>query len=196
MRRDAQHLSDIAHQIYDASIHPERWNQVVAAIAASFGCAKGLLLTPDLGPQHGGLAFPAGIDEADLQLWANHYIDKNVWAIGFQKRGLWREGRHPYTGDDIVPREEFLASPFYREFLSVQDIGFVCAGIIFAGSTDLPATSLAVFRGVNEPEFDQDDVLWMKLLGAGHVSRSLGLMIRLDTARVQNASLCWHRMIG
>lgn len=187
MRRDSQHLSDLAHQIYDASVHPEHWSQVVASIAASFGSAKGLMLTPHLGPQHGGLVFPAGIAEADLQLWASHYIDKNVWAIGMQKRGLWREG-HAWVGKDMLPRKDFLASPFYREFLSTQGIAFVCAGIVFAGSSDLPATALSIFRDIHEPDFDRDDIAWMKLL-VSHVSRSLGLMMRLDKALVQNASL-------
>ena len=187
MQRDTQHLSELVHQIYDASIHPERWNQVVAVIAASFGSTQAMLLTPNLGPQHGGLFFPAGIEESYLQLYASHYIDKNVWAIGMQKRGLWHEGQ-AYLGDEMVSREEFWASPFYREFLSVQNTETVCAGIVFAGSADFPATALSVFRGIADAPFDQDDVEWMKLL-TGHVSRSLGLMMRLDTARVQNASL-------
>lgn len=145
------------------------------------------MLTPNLGPQHGGLVFPAGIDEANLQLWASHYIDKNVWAIGMQKQGLWREG-HAWVSKDMLPRKEFLASPFYREFLSIQGIAFVCAGIVFAGSSDLPATALSVFRNIHEPDFDRDDIAWMKLL-VSHVSRSMGLMMRLDKALVQNASL-------
>lgn len=118
MQRDAQYLSELVHQIYDASIHPERWNQVVAAIAASFGCTQALLLTPNLGPQHGGLFSPAGLEESYLQLYASNYIDKNVWAIGMQKRELWHEGQ-AYLGDDMISRENFLTSPFYREFLSI-----------------------------------------------------------------------------
>ena len=145
------------------------------------------MLTPNVAPQHGGLVFPSGIDEASLQVWATRYIDKNVWAIGMEKRGLWREG-HAWVGEDMLPRKEFLASPFYREFLSTQGIAFVCAGIVFAGSSDLPATTLAVFRDLDDPNFDQDDIAWMKLL-VSHVSRSLGLMMRLDRALVQNASL-------
>lgn len=187
MRRDAQQLSELVHLIYDASAHPERWHHVVAVITASFGSTKGLMLTPNLGPQHGGLVFPAGIDEANLQLWASHYIDKNVWAIGMQKQGLWREG-HAWISKDMLPRKEFLASPFYREFLSIQGIAFVCAGIVFAGSSDLPATALSVFRDIHEPDFDRDDIAWMKLL-VSHVSRSMGLMMRLDKALVQNTSL-------
>ncbi|MBS0155800.1 MAG: helix-turn-helix transcriptional regulator [Nitrospira sp.] len=187
MRRDREQLSNLVHRIYEASAHPEQWHQVVASITSSFGAPKGLMLTPNVAPQHGGLVFPAGIDEAALQVWATRYIDKNVWAIGMEKRGLWREGQ-AWVSEDMLPRKEFLASPFYREFLSTQGIAFVCAGIVFAGSSDLPATTLAVFRDLHEPNFDRDDIAWMKLL-VSHVSRSLGLMMRLDRALVQNASL-------
>jgi DNA-binding CsgD family transcriptional regulator len=186
-KRDVKHLSDLAHQIYDASVHPKLWNGVVAAIAASFGSSKGLLFTPFLAPQHGGLIFPVGIDEAALQMWASSYIDQDIWAQRAQARGLWRQGA-VLLDHEMVPSEEFLASPFYREFLSTIGIGRVCTGIVFEGTPGLPATSLSIFRDAHEPAFDQADAQWMKLLAA-HVSRGLGLMQLLDTAKLQNTSL-------
>jgi len=186
-KRDAKHLSDLVHLIYDASVHPERWNGVVAAIAASFGTSKGLLFTPFLAPQHGGLLFPVGIDEGALQLWASSYIDQDIWAQRAQARGLMRDGA-VLLDHEIVPREEFLASPFYREFLGTIGIGRVCTAIVFEGTPGLPATSISIFRDACEPAFDQADAQWMKLL-ISHISRGLGLMQRLDTARLQNTSL-------
>ena len=186
-KRDAKYLSDLVHLIYDASVHPERWNGVVAAIAACFGTAKGLLFTPFLAPQHGGLIFPVGIDEAALQLWASSYIDKDIWAQRIQAKGLLRAGA-ALLDHDVVPREEFLASPFYQQFLSTLGIGRVCIGIVFEGTPGLPATVISIFRDAHEPAFDQADAQWMTLLAA-HVSRGLGLMQRLDTARLQYTSL-------
>lgn len=185
--RDASLLSDLVHGIYDASVHPERWTAVVAAVAASFGTNKGLLFTPFLAPQHGGLIFPVGIDESALQLWASSYIDKDIWAKRAHAQGQWLDGA-VLRDQHIVPRKEFLASPFYREFLSTIGIGRVCTGIVFGGTPGLPATAIAIFRDAHEPAFDQADERWMKLLVA-HVSRGLGLMQRLDTARLRNTSL-------
>ncbi len=186
-KRDANLLSDLVHQIYAASVHPERWNAVVAAIAASLGSSKGLLFTPYLAPQHGGLIFPAGIDEAALQLWGSSYIDQDIWAQRAQARGQLRAGE-VLVDDDIVPREEFLASRFYREFLSTIGIGRVCTCVVFEGTPGLPATSISIFRDAHESAFDRADVQWLKLLGT-HLSRGLGLMQRLDTARLQYTSL-------
>lgn len=187
MDRSTEQLSEIVHHIYDASVHPERWLSVVATIAASFGSSKGLLFTPMLGPQQGGFVFPLGIKESALQVWATHYIDKDVWALGAKQRGLWLEGA-AYVDDEMAAREEFLASPFYREFLQIQGIEFACVGIVFTGSADFPATALSVFRDGPDGPFDRKDVAWMRLL-VGHLSRSLGLMIRLDNIQLQNASL-------
>jgi hypothetical protein len=71
--------------------------------------------------------------------------------------------------EEMVPREELLASRFYREFLSTIGIGRVCVGIVFEGSPGLPATMLPVFRDAHEPAFERADVQWMKLL-VPHVS--------------------------
>ena len=181
------HLSDLVHRIYDASVHPERWSGVVGAIAASFGSSKGLLFTPFLAPQNGGLIFPVGIDEAALQLWASCYIDQDIWAQRSLARGLWRTGE-VLRDHELVPREEFLASPFYREFLSTIHIGRACIGLVFEGAPGLPATAISIFRDAHEAAFSMADALWMKLL-VSHVSRGLGLMHRLDTAKLQITSL-------
>ncbi len=185
--RDAHHLSALVHKIYDASVHPERWSEVVAAIAASIGSSKGLLFTPFLAPQHGGLVFPAGIAESALQTWGSSYIDKDIWAQGLQAKGLLCTGA-TLLDPDIVPREEFLATPFYREFLSTLGIGRVCVGVIFEGAPGLPTTVLSIFRDALDSAFDSTDAEWLKLLTA-HVSRGLGLMQRLDTLRMQKTSL-------
>ncbi len=185
--RDAHHLSALVHKIYDASVHPERWSEVVAAIAASFDSTKGLLFTPFLAPQHGGLVFPAGIAESALQTWGSSYIDKDIWAQGLQAKRLLCTGA-TLLDHDIVPREEFLATPFYREFLSTLGIGRVCVGVVFEGAPGLPTTVLSIFRDALDAAFDSTDAEWLKLLTA-HVSRGLGLMQRLDTLRLQKTSL-------
>lgn len=186
MQRDAAHLSRITHLIYGAALHPEQWCNVVAEIAASLDSTQALLLTPYIAPQHGGLLFPVGLTEANLQLWATRFIDKDIWGINMKEKGLGRDG-HVLTGDDVVSREVFLSSSWYRDFLSTMDIGQICYGIIFEGAIDLPTTGLSVFRALDKP-FNEHDVAWMKLL-IPHVSRSMGIMMRLNTARVQNAAL-------
>jgi len=185
--RDAKHLSDLLHLIYDAGLHPERWNAVVSAVAQSMDSTKALLFTPYIAPQHGGMLFPHGIDEKTLQLWGSHYIEHDIWAQRMQERDMWSDGG-VFLDHEMVPMQEFLASRFYREFLSTINIGRVCEGMVFAGAPGLPATSLGVFRDITDPEFTDADRQWLKLL-VSHVSRSLGIMHRLDTARLSHTSV-------
>ncbi len=185
-QRTPTQLSELIQLIYDAGTHPARWNEVVTAIAKSFGSTKGLLFTPYLAPQYGGLLFPVGISEDTLQLWASSYINHDIWAANMQKKNLWRNGAVA-RDEQMVPWDEFLASRFYREFLSTIDIGRVCLGMVFDGAPGLPPTSLSVFRALNEPPFNESDNEWMELI-VSHVSRSLGVMQRLDIVRLQQGS--------
>lgn len=185
--RDVAALSALLDRIYDAAIRPEHWPAAVEAAAHSFGCAKALLFTPYLSPHSGGLAIPCGISEEALQLWASSYIDHDVWSLALARRGPLRPGM-VLLDEQMVPQAELLESKFYREFLSTQGIGRVCAGIVFGNEPGLIATSLVVFRDLDDPPFGDADVEWMKWL-ISHVSRSLGVMQRLDTMRLSQASL-------
>jgi DNA-binding CsgD family transcriptional regulator len=185
-RRDAGALSELLHLIYDAAINPSHWCAVTKAIAASFDSDKGLLFTPYTSPQDGGLIFPAGISEHNLQLWGSVYIEHDVWAQEAQARNLWRDG-DALLDEQLVAHDDFVKSVFYREFLSTQDIGRLCVGVVFSGAPGLPRTSLAIFRSLQARPFDDDDKEWMRLIVA-HVSRSLGVMQRLDLARLQSTS--------
>jgi len=184
--RSLDDFSDLVHLIYDAGLHPERWGATVAAIARSLGATKGLLFTPRLAPQHGGLVFPAGIAEKTLQLWGSRFIDKDTWAHAALAKGLFT-GNHCWTDADLVPDREFVASSFYRDFLRDIDIRHVCGGVVFDEGPGLPITALSVFRGAAQPYFEAADVEWLRRL-IPHVSRSLGFMRRLEMNRAQVAS--------
>lgn len=186
-QRGAGHLSALLHQIYDAAVHPERWNDVVAAVAHSLGTDKGLLFTPYVAPQHGGLIFPAGISEETLQTWGSSYIDHDIWAQDLLSKNLWRTGA-VLLDDDITATDEFLSSRFYTEFLSKIGIGRVCVGLVFGGESGMKHTTMAFFRAYDARPFDQSDRDWLQLL-VSHVSRALGVMQRLDTERLQRTSL-------
>ena len=185
--RNAERLSGLVDGIYDAGVNPARWPEAVAAIARSMDASRALLFTPYLAPQHGGVIFPHEFPELALQLWATTYIEQDLWAINSAKKGLFRTGL-VVLDDDMVDRREFLASAFYRDFLSRFDIGRVCAGVVFEGSPDLPGMVLSMFRADSDRAFTRDDVMWLSML-VPHVSRAMGIMQRLDTARVHAASL-------
>lgn len=186
--RSPEDLSRLVHQIYACAARPQGWNDAVAAIGASMGASKGLLLTPYIGPQQGGLLFPWRISCQALQLWESHYIDHDIWSRRAYERGLWREGA-TYISEDLVSDDDLHRSVFYREFLRPNGIEHLCTSIVFEGSAGLPHTSAAFYRDRQAAPFNAQDKAWLALL-VGHLSRSLGLMQRLSAAELHAASLC------
>ena len=181
-----EQFSGLIHQIYAASAEPIRWPDTVGAIAQAMGAISAILFTPYVGPGSGGLLFPWRIEEKVLTVWAAKYINHDIWAQNAQRKGLWQEGVVALD-EDFVPHEELLASIFYSEFLSTIGVGRVCSGVVFEGAPGLPSTSMTVFRGPDDP-FGAPERELMRIL-VPHLSRSLGLMHRLNQARYQMESL-------
>ena len=182
-----EQFSDLVHRIYAASAEPNRWPDAVAAVAQSMGGMQACLLTPYAGPHNGGLLFPWRVEEKDLVRWATKYIDHDVWSQSALRKRLWRDG-NVVTDEDLLSQEELRASVFYKEFLSPMGVARLCTGAIFSGAPGLPATTLSVYRGPDDPAFGPHDREFMRLL-VPHLSRSLGLMHRLGLARQQVASM-------
>ncbi len=185
--RSAEELSQLVHQIYEAVAEPERWPEVVGAIATSLRAHCGCLFTPYTRPGQGGFVFPWRMDESHLLLWGTKYIDHDVWSRSASERNLWQEGA-VLLDEQLVSREVLARSVFFREFLTTMNIGRVCAGLLLSGALGLPSTCLSVYRSFDAPAFSPAEVAWYGLL-IPHLSRALGLQHRLDALRVQNQSL-------
>jgi len=185
--RTTADFSRLIHLIYEAAVQPAHWSGAVAAVAASVDANKGLLFTPYLGPQDGGLVFPWNISEADMQRWATSYIEHDIWAAAAREHEGWHEGA-VYADEDLVPREMLEQSLFFREHLCHIGIGRMCCCNVFDSAPGLPATALSLFRPLTAAPFSRDELAWLRLL-VPHLSRALGVMHRLDTTRLQAASL-------
>lgn len=185
--RSTEAFSRLIHQIYEAAVEPAQWSKAVAAVGASVDAHKAMLFTPYLGPHMGGLVFPWNLEEGDLQRWATRYIADDIWSTAALDSGFWQQEGAVVADEDLVPREVFERSVMYREFLTGIDIGRMCACQIAAGGPGLPATALSVFRPIGGNPFDRDDQAWLRQL-VPHLSRALGVMQRLDTARLHAAS--------
>lgn len=181
-----EQFSRLIHEIYAASAEPSRWPATVGALAQSMDAIQAILFTPYVGPGGGGLMFPWQVEEKDLILYGTKYINHDVWAQAAQTKGFIRDGAVAFD-EELVPQEELLGSVYYREFLSTMGVGRICSGVVFEGAPGLPGTVLSVYRGPDHP-FGAEERQMMSML-VPHLSRSLGLMHRLNHARFQIESL-------
>lgn len=181
-----EQFSGLVHQIYAASAEPSRWPNTVGAIACAMGAIQAVLFTPYIGPGSGGLMFPWQVEEKDLILYGTKYIHHDLWAQAAQRKGLVQDGVVA-LGEELVPQDELFESVYYREFLLPMGVGRLCSGVVFEGAPGLPSTVLSVYRGPHDP-FGSPERELLRLL-VPHLSRSLGLMHRLNQARYQIESM-------
>lgn len=84
-----------------------------------------------------------------------------------------------WTGDDLVPDEQLVASSHYRDFLSKVDIRWLLTGCVFNGAN---AGMCLTVRAVNNSErnkrFDIKQTARHRML-LRHLSRAIGAMYRL-----------------
>lgn len=178
---DLRQLSDLIGRVYDASVDPNIWPEVVERTAKWLEAPKGILMTPLHPPSGGGFALSYGVEQTVLELWGTHYYAHDVWVQRCQAAGLGFEG-NVVCGHEYISDEEFHSSVIYRECLSFHDIAQVLTGIIFDMESPLMvATVCAVYRGRNDARFGEREKYRFNLL-IPHLSRALGVMMRLRDA--------------
>lgn len=186
--RSAQTLSEMLHLIYSAATDPGQWPAVLEAVAASLQGRSGVFFTPFLPPHERGMYHSHNITPEHNVLWATKYLQLDMWTQRAFERGLVKQGA-VITDVDTATEAEFLASEIYQGLFSHMDVGRFCSGVIFHDSADgLPTTVVTTHRSIKAPAFSVQDRAWLTLL-LPHLSRALGLMYRLDSARLQSESL-------
>ncbi|MBI4061324.1 MAG: helix-turn-helix transcriptional regulator [Elusimicrobia bacterium] len=179
---------DLIGQIYDAALDPKRWTGVVERVLSFVHARSGMLFTPFDRIDSAGFYFPVNISQQFLQQYASRYQPYDLWAIAARDAGLTWTG-NVIDGDDVVPRQRLLSSPFYKEFLRVQGTSRICFAMIF-GRDEQPGiltTALTVHRGVRSKPFSSRSKERMRLL-VPHFSRALGVMFRLRDAELKLAA--------
>ena len=188
LQDDLAEFGAVIDQVYQSALDATAWPRTAAMMARYLGAKSALLYTP-LEPRESPrfCMFSPGLSARLLELWFGKYRPFDVWTQVGIERGLLVEG-NTARGTDLVPTEELKRTPWYREFLSMEDIPQVMIGIVFDGQTPgTPPTSFSVFRGEQQPPFDADDLARFRLL-LPHISRALGVMYRLRQADLQVAN--------
>lgn len=186
--RSADELSELLHLVYGAASNAELWPGVLQAVAASLHGRSGVLFTPYLPPQDKGMYHALNITPEQSMLWATKYLELDLWTNRAFERGLVKQGA-VITDADTATEEEFRASTIYQDLFSTMDVGRFCSGVIFDNSADgIPATVVTTHRSFSAPAFSQQDRNWLNLL-LPHLSRSLGLMYRINSAQLLQGSM-------
>ncbi len=182
-------LSELIGLIYEGATDPSRWTtDILPALSSHMRSPKSWLFTTLHTPQTGGYLFNHGTNHDQLELYINKYQQHDVYIHAGLEQRVFFEG-NVVIGDELVPRQQFLESKIYKEWIAKDDDdGQMMGGIIFGlDSTNSMPAVWVVRRGFNVPDYDQDDRAKMRLV-LPHISRSLGVMQRLRSAELTVAT--------
>lgn len=182
-------LSALIGMIYDGATDPSRWTKSILPAIAEYIQAPSCILFSSLHtPQNGGYFFLHGLTQEYIDLYMNKYQAEDVWTLTALKNNLYTEGS-VIVGEEYVPREQLLATKFYKDFLSRdKNSGQLMASVVFGmdSSTSMPAVC-SFLRGLHHPNFGAEERDRQRLL-LPHISRSLGVMQRLRSAELAVAT--------
>jgi len=186
---DLIRFSNLIGLIYEGATDPSRWTKdILPAIATYIGAPACILYSPLHTPQNGGYFFLHGITQEHVDLYVQKYYAQDVWKIGLAEKNLYITGK-VVLGDELIPRAQLLASNFYKECLArSSNMVQLLTGIVFGtdSTTSIPGVC-SFFRGSHQPDFDEENRARMRLV-LPHLSRSLGVMQRLQSAELTVAS--------
>jgi DNA-binding CsgD family transcriptional regulator len=174
---ETEPFNDAIESIYAAAVKPAEWASAMQKIARLHQGERAALLTPSISPDQGGYIVPYNLSEETLRAWPQ-YVDQDPWVAAAVRQGVVKEG-FAWTGDDLVPDEQLVASSYYRNFLSTVGIRWLLTGCVFNGdAADMPLTVCAVYNAEAGFRFGPSDTARHRLL-LRHLSRAIGAMYKL-----------------
>ena len=180
-----EEFSIVIQHIYDAAIDPNHWHQALQHLRKLVGATSAsLLYSSDIKAENTipSFLFLSGYSEAFIkaltpEYWAMWALQANVPA--------WQVGVVQHLSE-MLPREEFLNSRFYREVLHPHQ-QFDYAGMM-ALKEGPHAVHLNMSTIVEHGPFTAEGIELMRLL-APHVCRAAKIGLALDVKSLQSKQL-------
>jgi DNA-binding CsgD family transcriptional regulator len=174
---DAEELSALIGDIYDAALDPKLWPRVLPRSAQFVGGPAAALFSKDAARKSGDYAYDSGIDPYYRQLYFEKYIKLDPLTIGH----FYAKVEEPVAVADIMSYAEFLETRAYQEWGRPQ--GLVDVLNVALDKTATSAAMYCVFRHERDGQVDDEMRRRMRLI-VPHLRRAvlIGRVIELKTA--------------
>jgi len=174
---DLEDFSSLISNIYDASLDPALWIDVLAQTARFVGGPAASLVSKDATSRTGQLAFQFGLDPEYVQSYFDKYVrlDPNTTGQFFAKIG------QPVAVADFMPYEDFVETRFFKEWARPQGLVDAVSSVLERSATS--AALFLVFRHTKDGLVDDGARRRMRLI-VPHIRRAalIGKTIDLKTA--------------
>ncbi|WP_088311293.1 helix-turn-helix transcriptional regulator [Novosphingobium sp. B 225] len=125
----------VVSDIYEASLSPAHWDLALTGLVNRFGRERwdvAMLVWERVEPGGGRFIAASGVHEMARAAYLQLFAGRNLWSV---------HGHHMPIGsvthsDQLVARADFLASPFYRDFLSMFGMEVALLGSLDRQASD------------------------------------------------------------
>jgi DNA-binding CsgD family transcriptional regulator/PAS domain-containing protein len=179
---DAERLSLLIGDIYDAALDPGRWPDTLGKIRDYVGgCAAGLY-AKDASSKSGNLHYDDGrIEPHYVQLYFERYVKLDPSTTGH----FFGEIGEPMATVDLIPYDEFVETRFYREWAQPQRLVDHIATVLDRSTTSVAL--FGVFRHERDGLADEETRRRMRLV-TPHIRRAVLIGRTIDLSQSEAAT--------
>jgi hypothetical protein len=172
----------VVSQIYEAALVPAQWDIALTSLINLFGPREwevAMILWERLDPPAGRFIGAAGVHQLARDAYLGHFAGRQEWS----RRGHdMRAGRVAHS-DELIPREEFRETPFYRHYL--EPWGFEVALI---GNLDRHGKDHLGIICPGPPDLDPGDLQEAIVRLLPHFQRAARISRRIGEADMRAAA--------
>ncbi|HZE54357.1 MAG TPA: helix-turn-helix transcriptional regulator [Bradyrhizobium sp.] len=183
--REAEELSRVVGDVYDASLDPALWPNAIESICDYVGAASASLHSQDSISRATDALFWWGRESSAPQFFKS-YQEKYCKINPIFPGVIFFDVELPVAVPDVISCEEFIRTRFFREWLAPQSL---MDGLF--SNLEKGATSCALFTAMRHAEQGQvDDRMRQRFeLITPHVRRAMLIGKVIDLHRVEAAAL-------
>jgi hypothetical protein len=187
---EAEEVSRLIGDIYDASLDPSLWSTVFAAATKYIGGSAAHLSARDMVGRSSHGYFASGHDPRFLEIYHEKYFRINPLFPTM----VFFDVERTLSIADCLPHEDFCRSQFAREWVVPQ--GFIDTAISNVEKSATGCSTFTVMRGITDGLPDDEFRRRFGLI-VPHVRRALliGNVIAVTRSRPQHSptrSIRWH----
>lgn len=176
--QEAEQLSSLIGDVYDAALDPALWSAALGKTRGFVGGSAAALYSKETIRKSGKLYHEDGdINRHYRQLYIEKYAKLDPFTTGH----FFAEIEQPIATADVMPYDEFLATRFYREWARPQRLVDNVSAVLDKSSTS--AALFTIFRHERDGLVDDETRHRMRLI-VPHLRRAvlIGKVIDLKTA--------------
>jgi DNA-binding CsgD family transcriptional regulator len=178
---------DLVDRIYAAAEDPRLWDAFLEQLGRQLHSPFLAIGFEDFRNRTASIARSIGFDPGFQHDYEVYWAGRNVWMnAAVQRAGRGEGGDGIVTSEHLLPKEVFLRTDFYNDFIKKMGLRYLSGSVIYSDTTSL--THLSLIRPKRSGPYGDGEIALLRTLNP-NLQRGLQLHRRIVELRQANESL-------